>query len=241
MHIMYRKPTELPPAAQMLGKGVVATLLGTALLGAAAMLAGSTHPLLSAAAGGMRMLAPYALACGAAGLMTWMVMRPPHAASQAAWPGAAGRTAWQGGEPRMPLHWNTALFEQLTPQGFAAVCAELFSQPGRRTRVERVDAHSTDLWLHPVEAPHPVALVQCRQWTDRLVGVKELRELQGAMASRDVTRGTFVTTSAFAADAKVFARAHGIAMADVHDLLALVEHRTPAQQRELLAFAWAAR
>ncbi|TWO70418.1 restriction endonuclease [Caenimonas sedimenti] len=230
MHIMYRKPTELPPAGMLLGKGVAATALGTTLLGAAALLAPSTHPLLHAAAGSLRVLAPYALACGAAALITWLVLRPIRPAATAT------------SDPQAPAsHWSEPLFQQLTPQGFTAICGELFAQPGRRIRVERIDAESADLWLHPADAMRPVELIQCRQWAGHLAGVKELRELQGAMVSRDVARGTFVTTSGFTADARRFARAHGIALVDVHDLLALVERRSPAQQCDLVAFAWTAR
>lgn len=137
--------------------------------------------------------------------------------------------------------WSAPLFQQLTPQGFAAICTELFAQPGVRARVERIDAVSTDLWLHPVGAMRPMALVQCRQWTTHLASVTELRELQGAMASRDVAHGTFVTTTGFTADARRFARAHGISLVDVRELLALVERRSPQQQYDLVAFAWTAR
>jgi hypothetical protein len=231
MHIMYRKPTELPPAGPLLGKGLAATALGGVLLGAASLLAATTHPLLHAAAGGLRLLAPYALVCGAAALVTWLVLRPCRPAAPAL--DATGT--------RTPRQWSEALFRQLTPQGFAAICSELFAVPGTRTRVERVDAESADLWLHPAEAMRPMALIQCRQWATRLACVTELRELQGAMASRDVAHGTFVTTAGFTSDARRFARAHGITLVDIRDLLALVERRTPAQQCDLVAFAWSAR
>jgi restriction system protein len=157
------------------------------------------------------------------------------------WVSALWAAVTGGAKPPAPRPWSASLFQQLTPQGFASICTELFAQPGMRTRVERIDAESTDLWLHPVGAMRPVAMVRCRQWTSHLAGVTELRELQGAMASRDVARGTFVTTAGFTADARRFARAQGLSLVDIRQLLALVAQRPPAQQCDLVAFAWTAR
>lgn len=231
MHIMYRKPTDLPSAGLLLGQGVLATLLGSAALAAAAWLAASTHPVVHATAGALQVLAPYALACGAAALVTWLVLRPYRAAPDA--------SPTSDAQP-LPPRWSEALFLQLAPQGFAALCTELLAPPEWRVRVERIDGQSTDLWLHAAHAMRPDTLIRCRQW-NRVAGVKDLRELQGAMASRDVARGTFATTGGFTADARRFARAHGLTLVDVRELLAQVERRTPEQQCALVAFAWAAR
>jgi restriction system protein len=49
------------------------------------------------------------------------------------------------------------------------------------------------------------SLVQCKQWKQRKVGVKPVRELYGVVASRSVSGGVFVTSGDYTAEARRFA------------------------------------
>jgi restriction system protein len=66
-----------------------------------------------------------------------------------------------------------------------------------------------------------------------------VRELRGVMAQHGITRGQFVTTSDFSAEAREFAAGNGIGLHDVDDLLRLIATRTPEQQEALLHVAFA--
>ena len=58
------------------------------------------------------------------------------------------------------------------------------------------------------------------------------------MAQHGITRGQFVTTSDFSADAREFADANGIGLHDVDGLLRLIADAPPEQQDALLRVAF---
>ena len=69
------------------------------------------------------------------------------------------------------------------------------------------------------------------------MGVKEIREFFEVMASHQLKRGTYATTSSYTPDAQQFAKANGINALDGAGLLKLIATRTPEQQRTLLDVA----
>ena len=70
------------------------------------------------------------------------------------------------------------------------------------------------------------------------MGVKEIREFFGVMASHQLQRGTYAATSQYTPDAQAFAKANGINALDGAGLLKLIAKRTPEQQRALLEVAF---
>lgn len=70
------------------------------------------------------------------------------------------------------------------------------------------------------------------------MGVREIREFFGVMASRQLKRGTYATTSTYTADAKQLAKANGINALDGAGLLKLIHTRAPEQQQSLIQVAF---
>jgi restriction system protein len=145
----------------------------------------------------------------------------------------------KAGGPKEP-RWNAAVFAAVEWRRFEAVCELLFAQAGFETRSQSHGADGgVDIWLHSKNAVGPVAVVQCKHWQGKPVGVKELREFFGVMASHGLKRGTYATTSTYTADAKAFAQANGISAMDGPALLNLITtQRTPEQQAALLEVAY---
>lgn len=135
--------------------------------------------------------------------------------------------------------WSPAVFAAIEWRRFEAVCEKLFDQAGFETKSQSHGADGgVDIWLHSRNAEGPVAVVQCKHWQGKAVGVKELREFFGVMASNKLTRGTYATTSTYTADAQQFAKDNGVNALDGQGLLALIAKRTPEQQQELLEVAY---
>ena len=65
-----------------------------------------------------------------------------------------------------------------------------------------------------------------------------MREFFGVMASHQLKRGTYATTSTYTADALAFAKANSIHTLDGAGLLQLIARRTPARQQALLLVAF---
>ena len=149
----------------------------------------------------------------------------------------AAEPADRGAAPP-PAHWSPAVFAAIEWRRFEAVCEALFAQAGFETRSQSHGADGgVDIWLHSRNATGPVAVVQCKHWQGKAVGVKEVREFFGVMASHQLKRGTYATTSTYTADALKFARDNGINALDGAGLLALIAKRTPEQQEALLKIA----
>jgi restriction system protein len=134
--------------------------------------------------------------------------------------------------------WSPAVFAAIEWRRFEAVCEALFAQAGYTTRAQSHGADGgVDIWLHTAGTDKPVAVVQCKHWQGKPVGVKEIREFFGVMASHKLQRGIYATTSTYTEDAQQFATANGIAAMDGPALLAMIAKRTPEQQQAVLAVA----
>jgi restriction system protein len=135
--------------------------------------------------------------------------------------------------------WSADVFTAIEWRRFEAVCEALFAQAGFSTRAQSHGADGgVDIWLHSANARGPVGVVQCKHWQGKPVGVKEMREFFGVMASHKLQRGTYATTSTYTPDAKQFAKDNSINALDGPALLTLIAQRTPAQQQALLAVAY---
>jgi restriction system protein len=141
-------------------------------------------------------------------------------------------------EPKREPAWSAKVFEQIEWRRFEAVCEKLFAQAGFEARTQSHGPDGgVDIWLHSQHADGPAAVVQCKHWTGK-IGVKQVREFFGVMASHKLQRGTYATTSTFTADAAQFAKDNGISALDGDRLLALIATRTAQEQAQLLAVAY---
>jgi hypothetical protein len=79
--------------------------------------------------------------------------------------------------PQAATSWSPAVFAAIEWRRFEAVCEKLFGQAGFETKSQSHGADGgVDIWLHSRHAEGPVAVVQCKHWQSKAVGVKELRE-----------------------------------------------------------------
>jgi restriction system protein len=253
-----RQGSKKDPSRQVLGTAVGVLALAGVLFVLSFTLTSS--PALQAVGKGFRASVPYAVLVGLALLVLYAVLRPaPEAESpsrmdpplfgrdttdfapsmqrEASKP--ASQPATHRGQRPPSNAWSARVFDDIEWRRFEALCASLFGQAGFETRAQSHGADGgVDIWLHSQNAEGPAAVVQCKHWLGKAVGVKELREFYGVMASHKLQRGTFATSSTFTADARQFAKDNGISALDGQSLLALISRRTPAQQEALLAIAY---
>ena len=140
---------------------------------------------------------------------------------------------------RRELAWSQNVFDDIEWRRFEAVCEQLFAQAGFEARTQSHGADGgVDIWLHSRHAQGPVAVVQCKHWSGKPVGVKEVREFLGVMTAHGLKRGTYATTSTFTSEAAKFAKENGVKSLDGAKLLAMIARRTPEKQLELLEVAY---
>ncbi len=265
----------------LLEKGVIACIIGAALLAAPWFTRSS--PLISQVAANVRPLGWVLLAIGAALLLAHRLVRrnngaeasaptvqrmraPSRTARSPAPPAGSDRPlpspytpahadafdgaapAGTAGAPPVPepepvrqpaARWGPKVFAAIEWRRFEAVCEALFAQAGFRTRAQSHGADGgVDIWLYSAHSEGPAAVVQCKHWQGKPVGVREMREFYGVMAAHKLQRGTYATTSTYTEDALQFAKDNGISALDGKRLLSLIAQRTEAQQQALLQVAF---
>ena len=157
---------------------------------------------------------------------------PGHRQAQAAQPGKASATGagmamhdakpvtghaheFRAVEHARPEAWSLDALRILEWKRFELLCARYYEAAGFRT--ETLDAGpdgGIDVKLFKADPTQPLAVVQCKAWNTRQVGVKEIRELLGVMVHAKVARGIFITTGTFSQDALAFGAASPIQLLD---------------------------
>jgi restriction system protein len=253
MRTRQKRRANRDPSRQVLGMAI--SLLGIGVLLLAMSFAVGASPALQAVGKGLRVAVPYALFLGFCLLVLYAALRPKPGTKSQTPPTLFGKDttafASQLTEENAPISvphrgerppattWSGRVLEDIEWRRFEALCATLFSQAGFETRAQSHGADGgVDVWLYSQNSEGPAAVVQCKHWLGKPVGVKEIREFYGVMASHKLQRGTFATSSTFTTEARQFAKANGINALDGHSLLALISTRTAAQQRSLLAIAY---
>jgi len=141
--------------------------------------------------------------------------------------------------PPMATHWSPEVFASIEWRRFEAVCELLFEQAGFETRMQPRGADGgAEIWLNSRHAEGPVAVVQCKHWLGKNVGVTELRDFLAVMTSSELKRGTYATTGTFTPSALRFAKDNSINVLDGPNLLNLIYKRSPLQQKALLEAAY---
>ena len=255
------RPRRKRRSEPFLEKGLTAMVLGVGLWIASSL--PTSNPMLKAVGQGVKTPALFAMGIGAVLLAVHVLLRliqqrkavpPPdavlptstapravpeeHPASVPPLSTEAPMAPARPGVPRPPTSWSPDVLSAIEWRRFEAVVEKLFAQAGFETRSQSHGADGgVDIWLRSPPAEGPVAVVQCKHWQGKPVGVREVREFLGVMTSHGLARGTYATSSTFTADALAFAKANGINVQDGHGLLRLIGSRTPEQQAELLAVA----
>ncbi len=137
-----------------------------------------------------------------------------------------------------PTAWSLDLLRELEWKRFEELAAAFYREAGLRSETIRCGADGgIDATLYEEGKADPVAIVQCKAWNSRMVGVAPVRELLGVMTHNKVGRGVFLTTGTFTAEAVAFAKSNPIDLVGGADFLALILKLDHGAQRRLLAFA----
>lgn len=147
-------------------------------------------------------------------------------------------------EPAAPhwriSRWSPEVLAGLQERQFQALCKALFAPIGAEVQaLARQPEGVLDLRLYSQRERTPMTVVRCMHHPGTPVDVPELREFLQEIAEQRLQHGTFATSSSFTPEALDFASDSGFSALDGGSLLAMIERRTPQQQRALLAAACA--
>jgi len=132
--------------------------------------------------------------------------------------------------------WSLTLIGALEWRRFEKLCMEYFKLKGYEVKDTGSGADGgTDFYLYrPDVSDKPVAVVQCKSWSNKPVGVKTVRELFGVMAAEKIPNAIVMVSGTFTVEAKGFTDSKRLKLIDGQQLLAMIHKLSEPAQKGLL-------
>lgn len=140
-------------------------------------------------------------------------------------------------EPK-PTAWSLELLRRIEWKRFEELTAAFYREIGLRSETIRCGADGgIDAKLFNGDSPDPTAIVQCKAWNSRPVGVKPVRELLGVMTHQRIAEGIFIATGKFGKEAIEFAKSNPVELISGSAFLGMIQKLPAEAQQRLLAVA----
>lgn len=141
-----------------------------------------------------------------------------------------------------PTAWSIGLIRDLEWKRFEDVCQRFYASKGIKSATTPLGPDGgidIRLFQSATETDNGpcTAVVQCKAWGERLVGVKPVRELLGVMTHEKIPKAFFMTSGGFTPDAKEIARANRITLIDGELFLLMIQRLPDEERQDLLNFA----
>lgn len=146
--------------------------------------------------------------------------------------------ALQAASPPKSTAWSLKLLRDLEWKRFEELTAAFFREKSYRAETQQSGADGgIDVKLYGKDSDRPIAVVQCKAWNTRQVGIKPVRELLGVITHEQVLAGIFMTTGEYTQEAIAFARDNPITLLTGELFLAEILEMPVESQQRLLAVA----
>jgi ribosomal protein L37AE/L43A len=140
-------------------------------------------------------------------------------------------------EPRPASNrlWSVELLHELEWKRFEALCTAYYEKRGFRVESMRYGADGgIEAKLFFRGMANAVAVLQCKAWNHRPVGIKAVRELLGVMAHTHITKGISHAMSTYSDDAIALARGNKITLISGEDFLRKIAELPEDVQKDML-------
>ena len=150
-----------------------------------------------------------------------------------------GQSHQEDPRPAKPTVWSLDLLQAIEWKRFEDLCAAFYREKGIRCETTPLGADGgVDIRLFQDEhSDEATAIVQCKAWGERQVGVKPIRELLGVMTHEKKTKAFFMAPGGFTDDAREFAQANHITLLDGKLFLTMLSRLPVEARQKLLTFA----
>jgi restriction endonuclease Mrr len=110
--------------------------------------------------------------------------------------------------------WDLDTIRRLPHRQFEILCQRLFEAMGAQVEINDGGSPDGGIDLKIFKNGKLEAIVQCKQYPRKKIGVNLIREFFGVMTSESAPEGIFITSSDFTESAKEFAATNRIMLAD---------------------------
>lgn len=139
-----------------------------------------------------------------------------------------------------PASWSMELLQQIEWKLFEDISAAYYKEKGIRAELTKLGADGgIDIKLFHDDSNKPTALVQCKAWNTKMVGVKPIREFLGVMSHEKIQKGFFMASGSYSPDAMEIAKTNAITLIDGEMFLAMIQQLPVEAQQRLLDLATA--
>lgn len=137
-----------------------------------------------------------------------------------------------------PVEWSLNLIRDIEWKKFEELSTAYYQEKGIRAEATSLGADGgIDIKLYQGETGTPSAIVQCKAWNSRQVGVKQIREFLGVMTHEKIAKGFYMTSGEYSDDAKEVAKANRITLINGEMMLIMIKRLPEESQERLLALA----
>ena len=137
-----------------------------------------------------------------------------------------------------PTVWTLKLIQEIEWKKFEELSTAYYLEKGIKAKATSLGADGgIDIKLYQDESGNPTSLVQCKAWTSKQVGVKEIREFLGVMTHEKIAKGFYMTSGQYSDDAKATATSNRITLINGEMLLAMIKRLPEVSQQKLLGLA----
>ena len=163
----------------------------------------------------------------------------PRRAIQAGWGRSSSAPMGVACAPLDAHAWSIDALHKLEWKRFELLCARYYETIGFRALTQQSGPDGgIDVTLCKGELDSPIAIVQCKAWIAKPVGVKEVRELRGVMAHKNIRRGIFITNGTYTADALIFGEGSPIQLLNGTGFVKKIAELSLPEQETLWKFAF---
>jgi restriction system protein len=137
-----------------------------------------------------------------------------------------------------PTVWTLKLIQEIEWKRFEELSTAYYHEKSIKAEATSLGADGgIDIKLYQDDSGNPTSIVQCKAWTSKQVGVKEIREFLGVMTHHKIAKGFYMTSGEYSTDAKNTATANKITLINGEMLLAMIRRLPEVSQKKLLALA----
>lgn len=144
----------------------------------------------------------------------------------------------RNGTEDQPSSWSLPLLRSLEWKRFEDLVEAFYLAKGLRAETTSLGADGgIDLKLYERGSTAPTALVQCKAWTAKPVGVRQIREFLGVLSHEKIPKGYYLSAGTYSGDARELSLHHDLTLIDGEMFLTMIEHLPEQSRATLLAFA----
>ncbi len=137
-----------------------------------------------------------------------------------------------------PTNWSLIMLQEIEWKRFEDLSMAYYLEKGVLAKATSLGVDGgINIKLYQDGAENPTSLVQCKAWSAKQVGIKEIRAFLGVLTHEKIAKGFFMISGEFTNDAKEIAKANKINLINGEMFLFMIMRLPEVSQNKLFELA----